>query len=595
MIALPVLLAVLAADPAAAAGKPAASKPSATSAAAKPAGAKGRTKKGGARPQAPAAKPVAAVPEPELAPPAPPAPTPGAVRPERPRGTGAVAYVTAFRAYVDAGAEDGVSPGAELDLRRDGEPVGRCRIETLGPHEATCTGGRPRAGDTFRFEAAPVPPPPRVLPPPPSSEVMANRTAQLTTAPIVPVVFQGGKETSLVAPRQRAVDVSISDDLWDVSPGGTSQKQSLDILARGVPLASWLYLDLDGRLEHWSSRQNPVFLPKDTTRVYLWQAQLTAIPSDALSISAGRVLPWGIPGATVFDGGMAGWHGRWHDAAVEVGGFGGIVPEPDTLEPTSKRATAGGYWTFDRRVGGATFRTEGRLAAVRSPELGTRGEATLTGRFYERALDASGEATFGMGGKVTAPSSLDAARADVTWRPFPVLALGGSFQYSGLEYPQTFEPPAFPGRSRQATVFASWDVRRWLRLGLTGGTGSDLDSGLDRKWLGPEVTLPDVLWGWGTLSGAYLEERGWMVGRSAWAQLTARPAPPLRLLLRGSWSHDDGAALYGDEVGATLGASYEFNRSLALRVTGTGRTVFGQDAGSTPRTLTGRVALTGGF
>jgi hypothetical protein len=517
------------------------------------------------------------------------------VRPVRARGTGGVVYVTAARAYLDAGADDGLAAGADLELRRGGEPAGRCKVETTGPHEATCSGGRPRAGDTFRFEAAPIPAPPKVLPVPPPVEVIAHRLAAVVAAPLTPVVFRGESGAPLVLPRQHAIDVSLSHQVWDVSPGGASSKESLDVLARGVPLASWLYLDLDARAEHWTTRQNARFRPQDKTRVYVWQAQLTAIPSEALTLSAGRILPWGVPGATVFDGAMAGWHGRWRGATVELGGFGGVVPTPDTLDPTSKRATGGAYWMLDRQVGGVTFRTEGRLAAVRSPELGTRGEATVATRFFLRALDASAEASLGMGGKVKAPGNLDAARLDLTLRPATGVSLGGSFRYTGLEWPQTFDPAAFPGRSSELSGFATVDLRPWLRVGGTGGWASDKDSKLSRSFFGPELSLPGVLWGWGSVAAGYLEERGWTNGRSAYGQVTARPLPPLRLLLRGSWAQDSGAALYGDEVSATVGATYELNRYLALRLTATGRTTIGSSGDGSARSLAGTATIQGGF
>jgi hypothetical protein len=176
------------------------------------------------------------------------------------------------------------------------------------------------------------------------------------------------------------------------------------------------------------------------------------------------------------------------------------------------------------------------------------------------------------------------------------LAVGGSFRYTGLAYPQTFDPAAFPGRSREATAFASFDVRRWLRVGATGGWGSDRDSKLDRSWFGPEVALPGALWGWGGFAAGYLEERGWVTGRSAYGQFTARPIQPLRLLLRGSWSRDDGAALYADEVAVTAGGTWDLTRWLALRVTATGRTTIGgSEESASARSVAANVTLQGGF
>ncbi len=515
------------------------------------------------------------------------------------RGTGGVAYVTAGgRAYLDAGSEDGLAAGTVIALRRGGEVQGKCTIEAIAPHHAVCTGAHARVGDTFELPAVPEATPPVVLPAPPSPEVLARRRAVVETAPQPQVGFQAtGKPEPLVMPRTRAVDVSVEHQTWNASPGGTSSKESLDIVARGVPLSSWLFLDLDARLEHWTARQNARFRPHDQTQLYVWQAQLTAVPSDALSVSAGRVLPWGIPGATIFDGGMAGWHGRFGETRTEVGLFGGTVPQPDTLRFTGERATGGGYWIIDRQLAGGVLRTEGRLAAVRSPELGTRGEASLTGRYFVRLLDFSAEANLGAGGKEHAPGYLDSARLDATVRPFAGLSLGGSYRYSGLAWPQTFDPPAFPARSREADAFLAYDVFRWLRLGGTGGYAEDLSSHLSRRWVGPEVGFPRVLGGWANFSFGYLQESGWIAGRSAYGQLIATPWKPLWLLARASWSHDDSAPLFQDEVALTLGARAQLNQYLALRLTFSGRSGLnsGGGEGNRPTGLTAFGTLQASF
>jgi hypothetical protein len=539
-----------------------------------------------AKPRPPAASPAAA---------AAAAPAPDASPSARPvhHGTGAVTYVTAARAYLDAGAADGLAVGAELALRRDGAPAGRCTVEAVAPHHAVCTGARARPGDIFPLAAAGDPPPPKLLPPPPTDEVLANRRAVVEGTPVPPVVFQAGPAAPEVLARPRAIDVSITHQSWNVSPGGASSKESLDLLARGVPLTGWLFLDLDARLEHWTARQNPRFRPNDKTQVYIWQAQLTAIPSERLTLSAGRVLPWGVPGATIFDGAMAGWRGRMGETATEVGFFGGTVPDPQTTQFTSTRYTGGAYWSLDRQAGGVTLRSEGRLAAVHTPELGTRGELSLTGRGFTKQADLSAEVDLGAGGKQHAPSYVDAARLDVTLRPTDGLRLGGSFRYSGLEWPQTFEPPAFPGRIREGDAFATYDVVHWLRLGAVGGVSEDADSKVSRKWIGPEVTFPQVLWSKATVTAAYLEERGFMGGRSAYAQIVAAPLPRLWVLGRVAWSHEQTDGPIADEGSITLGAHAELTKWLAARTTLSLRAPLSEGSGD--HSLTGFVTLTGGF
>ncbi|HVO18823.1 MAG TPA: hypothetical protein VMU15_06180 [Anaeromyxobacter sp.] len=516
------------------------------------------------------------------------------------RGTGSVAYVTAGRAYLDAGSEDGLAAGATVELRRKGEPAGRCTVTDIAPHHAVCTGARARVGDTFALEAPPPPPPPpRLLPPPPGEDVLARRRSVVQSAEVPQVAFQAqaSAPAPLAEPRTRAIDISLGSQTWEASPGGTSNRESVDILARGVPLSSWLFLDLDARAEHWFSRQNPRFLPKDTTHLYLWQAELTAIPSDSLSVSAGRVLPWGIPGATIFDGAMAGWRRRAGDGQVETGIFAGTVPQPDSLALTATRETGGVYWIVDRQAAGTVLRTEGRLAAVRTPELGTRGEATLTGRLFERAADLSLEASLGAGGKTHAPGFLDAARFDATVRPAPAVSLGGSLRYAGLDWPQPFDPAAFPGRSREGDAFASWEPRSWLRLGGTAGLAEDITSRATRRWFGPEVGLPALPFAHSAITAGYLEESGWIAGRSAYGQFTAAPWKPLSLLARLAWSHEQTSGAFGDEASLTLGSRAELNQFLALRLTLSGSTglTTGNGGRSVPTGLSAFATLQAGY
>jgi hypothetical protein len=560
-----------------------------------------------ARPARPA-RPTPAAPAAPAAPQVAPAPVPPPAAAPRPegspaarvvhRGTGKVDYATAAQAYLDAGAEDGLAAGAVVELRRGPNAIGRCTVEVVAPHHAACTGAPARAGDTFTLPtSAAEAPPPRLLPPPPPEDVLARRRAVVQAAPVPLVAFAATAPSQpVVMPRTRAVDLALTHQTWDVSPGGASSKESLDLLARGVPLTTWLFLDLDARLEHWTARQAARFRPQDKTQLYVWQAQLTAIPSDALSITAGRVLPWGVPGATVFDGAMAAWRGGLGEARAEVGLFAGTVPQPDSLRLTGERATGGAYWSLDRRLGDATLRTEGRLAAVRTPELGTRGEATLTGRLFTPRLDLSAEAGLGAGGKAHAQGYLDAARVDATLRPAPRLALGGSFRYTGLGWPQSYDPPALPGRAREGDGFVTFDATRWLRVGAAGGFAEDVSSGAGRRWIGPEATFPRLLWGWGTVSAGYLEERGWVAGRSAYGQLVATPWRPIWLLARVAWSHEDGAGLLQDEASLTLGGRAELNRYLSLRLTLVGRTgLDGAGEGARPHGLSAFATLASGF
>ncbi|MGC3996101.1 MAG: hypothetical protein QM767_00595 [Anaeromyxobacter sp.] len=500
---------------------------------------------------------------------------------DHPRGTGAVAYVTAQRTYLDVGSDDGLAAGAVLELRRGGDAVGRCTVDVLTPSHASCPGGRARPGDTFTFAAGPeIRPQVKTLPPPPTEAVLQNRWAVLSTAPVPLVEARVSAAGDQPAPRSRVIDVSLEHVTWSSSGVGADHREAVDVVLRGAPITRWLTLDVDARAEHWSHSEPARFRPQDDNQLYVWQAQLTATPRPDLTFAAGRVQPWDIPGASIFDGGLAGWRGHLGQNRLGLGLFGGTVPQPDTLDVTSQRATAGGYWSLDRAfTGGGSFRHEGRLAMVRSPELGTRGEASLAGRLFLRGFDTSADLQLGGGGDVHADGYVDAARVDATLRPVGGLSLGGSFRYAGLPYPQTFDPVAFPGRGHHADAFAAWDVGPRLRLAATGGESKDLDSGLDRQWVGPELTLPRLLFGWGNLSLGYLYERGWLGGQSAYAQVVARPWTPLRFLVRTSWARTSNLTIDNDELALYLSAQADLSSHFALRLAGSGRTGMSFSAG----------------
>ncbi|HTN54291.1 MAG TPA: hypothetical protein VML50_17910 [Anaeromyxobacter sp.] len=516
---------------------------------------------------------------------------------DRPRGTGAVVYVTPSRAYLDAGAEDGLAAGQVLELRRSGLVVASCKVEELAPHHATCLGSGLKPGDTFRFQAAPEPPEPKLLPPPPPDAELARREAAVEAAPPAPLVDFQAPATRAATPRAHTAEVDAGFSSWYASTAGTSDMLSLDVSIHDAELGKGITLDVEARAEQWLQRYQPRFLPTQKTQLFVWQAQLTATPRDALILSAGRVLPWTIPGATIFDGAMAGFRGNLGSWKLEGGAFGGLVPQPDTTAPTTSRSTGGGYWVLDRSLEkGAWLRQEGRVAVVTSPELGTRIEGSLTARAFMKVMDLSGELHLGGGGKAHAQNDLDAARVDGTFRPLQGLSLGGSFRYAGLTWPQTFDPPAFPGHNRAADYFVFYDFGA-VRAGATGGLAKDLGSALNRSWIGPELGFPR-LFGWrGGLLIGYLEESGWIAGRSAYAQATVQAAQAVHLLARASWAYENDYGQDQHEVALLASATADLTRHLALRLSLTGRTGFDANGGqgSLPWGMTGFLTLVGTY
>ncbi len=497
-------------------------------------------------------------------------------------------YVTAGRAYIDVGAADGLAPGAVIVARRGGAEAGRCTVDVVGDHHAACPSAALRPGDTLTFVASPEPAAPAPLPTLPTAEELAVRARAAAEAPVVRVEFrpdarrEGGAGTG-----RRIVVAGFEHVSWASTDASTLSAERLDLALHGAPLGAGVVLDVEARAERWVPHANPRFRPEDDARLYVWQAALTA-PVSAVRLSAGRILPYRILGATVFDGASA----SVKRGNAELGLFGGAVPEPDTLSPTGDRATGGGFWSTERALGGGVLRHEGRLAVVRSPELGTRVEATLAGRAWLRAVDVSAEAQLGAGGEEQAAALVDAVRVDLAARPTKTVSIGGSYRHTGLDWPDALEPALFPGRSDAADAWGAVELGSFLRVGATGGISRDAASSLDRTWVGPELGIPRLFGRRGGVVLGYLEEGGWLAGRSAYAQLVARPWDPVRLLGRATWAHAKTLGADRDEVGLLASAVAELGRHFGLRLSALGRVpIRVEGGGSTPWGVTGSVAL----
>jgi hypothetical protein len=155
------------------------------------------------------------------------------------------------------------------------------------------------------------------------------------------------------------------------------------------------------------------------------------------------------------------------------------------------------------------------------------------------------------------------------------------------------EPALFPGRSDAADGWASWDV--WIfRVGASGGFSRDAVSKLDRTWVGPEIGLPRLFGGRLGITAGYHEERGWLEGRSAWAQAAFRQGERFHLLARGTWAHARPALADGDEFGLLASASVELGRGFGVRASALARTAasLGEEGGgSAPFGLAASAAL----
>jgi hypothetical protein len=238
-------------------------------------------------------------------------------------------------------------------------------------------------------------------------------------------------------------------------------------------------------------------------------------------------------------------------------------------------------------------RQEGRLALVRSPELGNRVELQAGGSAHAGAwLDLFADVRLGYGGLVHSPGGLDGAHLEAAFRPLARLSISGAFDYSELLVPQTFTPNAWGGRSRHADANASWDFGLF-RAGLSGGGARDVTSGLERAWVGPEVSVPRFISPRVSLSAGYQEDVGWLDGRGAWLQAVARPVDSVRLIGRLSWNYQANLGLDQDEYSLYFSASKELTRHLGVRLSVLTRTAIAiaGDGGAIPLGVNGMVSV----
>jgi hypothetical protein len=509
------------------------------------------------------------------------------------RTSGRVEYATARRLYLDAGAREGLAPGATLQLKRGERPISTCRVDVVSARYATCIGvGQP--GDTFALlPPLPVPTPRSEKLPAPLSDVETTRRHRvLEAAAQEKVEYRGAPPgPSIVSGR---TEVRLAYATWASQRVGPWQQERLDVAVRGAPVGGGfaLYADLSAR--RWSLRSGPVSARPDApTQLYVWEAELARRPAQGgLALALGRVRPWSAPGSTVIDGGQAGGRTRGN---VELGVFGGGVPDPGTLAPSFQRNTAGAYLAV-QVAGDATsvvrfLRQEVRLAYSNGPELGRRAEAEALGQIsLGRVLDLGAEVRVAYGDQTS--TRVESTTVDVGLRPFERLSVLGSFRYTGLSVPERDGPGVIlsGGAARHADVTASWEAAPWLTLSGVSGLAKDLTTGISRQFAGPQLGLPRLFGAAGGASIGFAAEGVATSGHTTWVQLLTNRPRWLQVLLRGSWFQTRSLGPYTeDELGAYASITAQLGPAVALRLAALGR------AGGAPgiRPL-GRGSLLGG-
>ena len=429
-----------------------------------------------------------------------------------PRTEGKVLQATAARAYLDAGADDGLAVGGEVVFRRAGAEVARCRLEVVSARSASCAVRGARVGDGFPLPGRAAQESPKLLPPPAAPEAIAAQARALAAAPIATVEFsapaarRGGEAGA--ARRRGALRGGLGRD--ERQPVHRDARWALDPLRRRGARAPARPRRAGDPVD--PPRPGPRFRPGDASQLYVWQAGLSRDPGgDGAAVSVGRLMAWRIPGATILDGATAGWRLPW----LEVGAFGGLVPQPSTLGMTTDRATGGGYWVWDHSFGkGVSLRDEGRLAVVPSPELGTRFEAETraAARLRPCARPLRLAAARLRRRRAGARECRRGAARGLDATDQPRCGSRDGSPTTGWRCPATRSPwstratRAGPRGASRGTVGAR-SVRR-----SSAARRRILSIGLDRSWVGPVVDLPRLLFRRGGLSLGYLEEMGWSDG-----------------------------------------------------------------------------------
>jgi hypothetical protein len=483
-----------------------------------------------------------------------------------------VDYVTAARVYLDRGAEDGLGVAESLPFMRGGRAAGECRIETLGPHSATCTGAQLRPGDTAVLRAmeakgegkAPV----RPLPPVPPPEELWEQREQVVRRELPLVKAKVEQPLGLV--RAHRSSAALIHESWvsAASDRGRWHQERLQLAIRGVPIAAGTRLLVDLSTVRWTRRPLTFISPhRAQTQLFVHEAAVTRRESgDSWVLSAGRVWPWRAASLGVLDGAQVGW--RSEDGALEVGGYGGVVPDALNLAPDLDfaRPVFGAYWAYTRAGDGAVrwLQQEARVGYAAEP---SRMEAEiLTSAALARWVDVGMNLRLVLGPR---DRLIDVARFDLRTHPGAHIELYAAARYEAAPMEVLPAVGAVPlgHRSLRADAGGYWKAAGWLRAGMSGGYSRDIENDALRGWAGPEVQMPALLGGRLGLFASYQEEIGWMEGRGAWLQAVVRPAARLDLLGRLSWIQSgpvDGPQ--GAEAGTYLRARYVVARAWDVSI-----------------------------
>jgi hypothetical protein len=515
-----------------------------------------------------------------------------------PRERGRVTFVTARRAYLDAGSVDGLRAGTVLQLERRGRPAGECKLDAVADHSASCPAAA-RVGDSFALPRLPPAATPARPAPPPVDETRAR--AALDAAPTGKVEFHGSRSASGALP---VLSVSLGSSAFVTIGGGQFDQEHLDLRLSGLDLRFGGFRASASltALYYVQRPDMPRFRPGDSFQLYVWQTEVESREiGRPFTLAVGRVWPHAAPGLAALDGAQGGWRSRSGD--LEVGALAGTVPDAVTLYPTT-RWLAGLYYGATRASADkdATVRLLHHEARLSLRDVGNGNEQLvlegLAQLWMAHGFDLGAETRATLGGNDWSVPAIEAARISLGVRPVPALHGFLNLRYLGS---LRFDPEGFaPGLLAAGTWYyadgnLAWDIAHWFSLRAHGGAAARSDgTTVDREYVGGELAFPTVL---GGLLAGYQQEFGWDAGRTVHLQLATPTMGRVRVVARGSYfeDHFDSTNNLLRELGLYLFGEARLLPSLALRLSAMGRADLTRAPSTTePSTgLTARVDVAG--
>lgn len=440
------------------------------------------------------------------------------------RRAGDVTYWSEGRVYLDRGAADGLEPGAEVRLFHRRRRVGVCVVEHVAASQATCKGKLTRRATRYSVPVVvrrqePLPEPPPLL----DAKDLEQGQQAIASARFDKVAFEGGAREALGY--RFPIDVGLRHESYvygGFERGFHQERVQVGLRGAGLGvegLTAWVRADVVGVL---GKPPEPRFRPDDIVRLDVFETAVSYRPDKgAFGVTVGRFLPWNVVGLTVLDGAAGGL--RLFDDAVEVGAYGGLLPDAVTLYPRFDRFAVGGYYAL-RVVGEHLYvRHLGRVGGALSLDLGMRAEAEASVDVaWDRWLSVGAGARAGVGSDGT--MAVDTAHAHLQLRPLESISLSGGYRFRsptaiGIDDPKLFfVGPAF----HHADASVRYMPVEWLALSVTGGGAFDLATH-GRLYAGPDVAFPRLFGDLGGLSVGYQEELGTLRGRAMWTALQLYP------------------------------------------------------------------------